>query len=293
MRLQAEPPHQMIEVDKDRHLHVLCEGPHGAPFVLYDAGAFGIYADGWWVKEALKTDHRVCLYDRAGMGWSDPPPKGTPPSPLFHLEDMRRLRTALGETDPFVLIGHSMAGLRLHAWANLYPEELRGLVFIDAVRPQALANSRVRQILPWAVRGMHLSAALARTGLMSGMAGILPNELDLPTIPSNAKKRAFASVRHHKATRREIQAALSTDDAEALFATEQANTRPVAVFTNSAGGGRNGGVAEAADQNVGFGRVTVLPDESHVSLLNEANASLIAADIRAMPSATQNGTTDG
>jgi len=70
------------------------------------------------------------------------------------------------------------------------------------------------------------------------MAGILPNELDLPTIPSNAKKRAFASVRHHKATRREIQAALSTDDAEALFATEQANTRPVAVFTNSAIVGR-------------------------------------------------------
>ena len=283
MRLQAEPPHEMINVADGRRLHVLCEGEVGAPFVLYDAGAFGIYTDGWWIKEALKADHRVCLYDRAGMGWSDPPRPGEIPDPRFHLEDMRRLRAALGETTPFILVGHSMAGLRLHAWANLYPEELRGLVFVDAVRPQAIAQSRVRQILPWAVRGMHVSAGLARVGLMGGLAQIMPDELDLPSIPKRAKTRSISSVRHHKSTRKEIQSALSTGEAEALFEGNEADQIPVSVFTNSPGGGGNGVVADAAKRNTGYGRVTVLPDESHVSLLNQTNAELIAADIRAMP----------
>lgn len=282
MRLQAKAPHTMIEVAEGRRLHVLCEGEIGAPFVLYDAGAFGIYTDGWWIKEALKSDHRVCLYDRAGMGWSDPPEAGQAPDPRYHLEDMRRLRLALGETEPFILVGHSMAGLRLHAWANLYPAELRGLVFIDAVRPQAIAQSRVRQILPWAVRGMHVSAGLARIGLMGGIAQIMPDELDLPSIPKRAKTRSISSVKHHKSTRREIQSALSAPDAETLFAGTGADHIPVSVFTNSTGGGGNGVVADSAKRNAGFGRITVLPDESHVSLLNQQNAALIAADIRAM-----------
>ena len=283
MRLNAEPPHDMIEVADGRRLHVLCEGEIGAPFVLYDAGAFGIYTDGWWVKEALKSDHRICLYDRAGMGWSDPPSAREAPDPRFHLEDMRRLREALGETEPFILVGHSMAGLRLHTWANLYPEELRGLVFVDAVRPQAIAQSRVRQILPWAVRAMHVSAGLARVGLMGGIAQIMPDELDLPSVPKRAKTRSISSVRHHKSTRREIQSALSAPDAETLFAGNGADHIPVSVFTNSQGGGGNGVVADAAKRNTGFGRITILPDESHVSLLNQKNAALIAADIRAMP----------
>lgn len=286
IRFQAQPPHEMIDIEDGRRLHVLCEGEPGAPFVLYDAGAFGIYADGWWIKEELKSDHRVCLYDRAGMGWSDPPKVDDLPSPGYHLEDIRRLRAALGETEPFVFVGHSMAGLRLHAWANTYPEELRGLVFIDAARPQGLESSRIRQILPWAVRAMHVSAGLARVGVLGGIAPLLPDEIVLPPVPKAAKTRSMAAVRHHKATRREIEAALSGGAVTALFAGNGAESMPVSVFTNSAGGGANGPVAQAAARTTGFGRVTVLPDESHVSLLNQANAARIAADVRAM---TNNG----
>ena len=80
-QLRSVPSFQMIAVEGERRLHCICKGPEGAPLVLYDAGAFGNYADGWWLQEELSQDHRVCLYDRAGMGWSDPVPKGGNPDP--------------------------------------------------------------------------------------------------------------------------------------------------------------------------------------------------------------------
>ncbi|MEO1042230.1 MAG: alpha/beta hydrolase [Pseudomonadota bacterium] len=281
-RLGSKPPYEMVEVENGRRLHVVCEGPVGAPFVLYDAGAFGIYTDGWWVKEELKADYRVCLYDRAGMGWSDPVPKGVAPTPDWHIEDMRRLRTALGEEGAFVLVGHSMAGLRLHGYANLYPDELKGLVFVDAARPGSLRAERIRQIAPWANRIMNLSIGMARSGLMGGLSYLLPDELDLPKQQGRDKRRSMAIARHHKSTKAELVAAFTSSDDVSWSQGDRAETLPVAVFTNSEGGGSNGSVAKAAEASTGFGRITVLPDESHTSLLNRQNAKLIADDIRAM-----------
>ncbi|MEM6745870.1 MAG: alpha/beta hydrolase [Pseudomonadota bacterium] len=282
MRIGSKPPYEMVDIGDGRRLHVVCEGPVGAPFVLYDAGAFGIYTDGWWVKEELKSDYRVCLYDRAGMGWSDPMPTGASPTPDWHIEDMRRLRAALGENQPFVLVGHSMAGLRLHGYANLYKEELQGLVFVDAARPGSLRAERIRQIAPWAKRIMNLSIGMARAGLMGGLSYLLPDELDLPKQQGRDKRRSLSIARHHKSTKAELVAAFTSSDDVRWAQGQEAETLPVAVFTNSDGGGSNGSVARAAEVNTGFGRITVLPEETHVSLLNRTNAKLIASDVRAM-----------
>ena len=281
-RIGAKPPYDMVDVGDGRRLHVLCEGQPGAPFVLYDAGAFGIYTDGWWVKEELKADYRVCLYDRAGMGWSDPVPHGVSPTPDWHIEDMRRLRHALGEEDAFILVGHSMAGLRLHGYANLYKEELKGLVFVDAARPGSLRAERIREIAPWANRIMNLSIGMARIGLAGGLSHLLPDELDLPQQQGRDKRRSIAAPRHHVSTKAELKAAFSARADVAWAQGEGASSLPVAVFTNSQGGGSNGPVAEAAEERAGFGRVHVFTDETHVSLLNRKNAKLIASDVRAM-----------
>lgn len=89
-------PFDLVEISPGRRLHALIEGPTGAPLVVFDHGAFGIYADGWWVKEKLKRDNRVLLYGRAGMGWSDPAPPGAELTAEFHVEDLRRLLTVVG-----------------------------------------------------------------------------------------------------------------------------------------------------------------------------------------------------
>lgn len=281
-RMSAAPPFDRVEVEPGRYLHTLCEGPKGAPFILYDAGAFGIYTDGWWIKEALKADHRICLYDRAGMGWSDPVPEGIAPSPDWHVEEMRRLRAALGEAGPLILIGHSMAGLRLHAYANLYPEDLAGLIFIDAARPQSLAGSRIERLFPWILRAMSVGKGLARIGIMGGISSLLPDELDLPTQQKADKRRSISAVSHHGASKAEIVAALGTAPNAAWLQGEGASTRPVAVFSNSENGGANAPVAKRARHQAGYGEIMALPEESHVSLLNKNNAEKVAAQLRAM-----------
>ncbi|MEM7661419.1 MAG: alpha/beta fold hydrolase [Pseudomonadota bacterium] len=289
IRMGSSPGFTLTEVEGERRLHHVCEGPEDAPFVLYDAGAFGIYADGWWLLQELKRDHRVCLYDRAGMGWSDPVPDGVEPSPDWHIEDMRRLRRALGSDAPFVLIGHSMAGIRLHAYANAYPEELLGLVFIDAARPQTMNTERIESFVPVLSGGLSFSGILARIGLAGGFAHFMPDELQLSGTPAKDKRRSISAVSHHKATKAELLAAVSAWPDASWRSRTDAESLPVFAYSNSVGGGANAPVAKAAETNTGIGGVTALPEESHVSLLNAANALKIAEDVRKITGGDSDG----
>jgi len=282
LRQQMKPAFSMVNIEGERRLHTVCAGPEDAPFVLYDAGAFGIYADGWWILQALQADHHICLYDRAGMGWSDAVPDGVQPDPAWHVEEIRRLRQALGRSDPFILIGHSMAGLRLHAYANTYPDELLGLIFIDAVRPQTLNLQRASSFLPWMMRGLTLGQWMARIGVMGGLSCLLPDPLSLPAGQKQDKRRSMAAVRHHKATKAEIAAAFEAWPDAAWRLGEGAQQVPVFVYSRSPNGGSNADVAQAALADTGLGGVRALPDETHVSLLNQTNAQLVAQDVRAI-----------
>lgn len=286
LQLRAAAPFQMVSVDGERHLHVKCAGPVEAPFVLYDAGAFGNYTDGWWVMEALKADHRICLYDRAGMGWSDPVPFGVSPDPNWHVEDMRRLRAALGQDTPYVLIGHSMAGLRLHAYAKSYPHDLRGLIFVDAARPQTLRPQRVESMKPWLDRAMGVSIFFSRIGVNGGAAYFIPDDLHHTGQQSKDKSRSFSSLSHQKATRAEITAAFEEFPNASWRAPSNAEQLPVFVFTN-VDDDSNAPVARLSFENTGIGGVTVLPNASHVSLLDEQNAKLIARDVRKITGISQ------
>jgi pimeloyl-ACP methyl ester carboxylesterase len=280
IQLRAAPPYEMVAVERDRRLHTVCEGPEDAPFVLFDAGAFGNYTHGWWVMEALQEDHRICLYDRAGMGWSDPVPQSVAPDPDWHVDDMRRLTAALGQDEPYVLIGHSMAGLRLHAYANAYPEDLRGLVFVDAVRPQALELEQVDSFRSRIERMMTVSILLSRTGLTGGAIFMIPNDFDHTGQRQKDNRRALSSVQHQKATRAEMTASLEAFPTASWRVESNAEQFPVFVFTNFESSRSNAPVAQLALENTGLGGVTLLPDASHVSLLNEENAKLIARDVR-------------
>lgn len=273
-------PYKLVEIAPGRTLHTLCEGPEDAPFVLYDAGAFGIYADGWWIKEDLKKDFRVCLYDRAGMGWSPAPPKGEPPSAHFHVEDMRMLKDALGAPGPIYLIGHSMAGLRLHTWANRYPHELAGLIFIDAARPQSFDLEADPPFwIKLAGPVMSIGTFTARIGLNRALVPLMGDPLDLPTQQANDKKRSAAILSHIAATKAEITAApLSVE----YYRDTKAEAIPTSVFAASRSGGSNAITAIEAEKATGFGRVNPLPDETHVSLLSKPIAKAIAEDLRAM-----------
>ena len=274
-----EPPFPLIAIDAERRLHACLEGPPGAPTVVFDHGAFGMYADGWWLKEALKADHRVLLYGRAGMGFSDPAPRDAVLSPAWHVADLRRLLLALDLPPPWILVGHSMAGLRLHAFANLHPGELAGLVFVDALHPHVYRHTpaaRHLQAFTLALRAGELAAGLGLVGLV---ANGLRDDLGLPEVRAREKRHVFDARPHWSHSRREMT---GFDAGDPLFDREAAADLPVSVFACLAGGGENAGVARAAAAKGQFSELEAWPDQSHTSVLDRDHAAMIAATIRRM-----------
>tara|TARA_R110002072_G_scaffold11875_4_gene52681 strand:- start:3524 stop:4426 length:903 start_codon:yes stop_codon:yes gene_type:complete len=272
-------PFDLIEVEPGRRLHVLVEGPEDAPWVVFDHGAFGTYADGWWVKEALKTDHRVVLYGRAGMDWSDPAPEDALLTPEFHIADLQRLLVRLGARPPYVLVGHSMAGLRLHAFANLYPEQLAGRVFIDAMNPKFLRKKG-------GMRPMKSFATLLRAGRLASKAGMLRavapftgDDIDLPRNQRTEKRFLFRQTDHWTAALGEVTA---IDPMAAYFDPATTVNSPVAVFSRAADGGENANIVKSVSNQGGYGRMFGLEGETHTSLLNPAHAARIAREVRYM-----------
>ena len=47
--------------------------------------------------------------------------------------DLHALLTAAGEAKPYVLVGHSYGGLIVRLYASTYPEDVSGLVLVDAL----------------------------------------------------------------------------------------------------------------------------------------------------------------
>jgi pimeloyl-ACP methyl ester carboxylesterase len=113
-------------------LHVRCEGT-GSPAVLLEAGA-GAPGDSEWgyatVFPAVARFTRVCVYDRAGLGASPPPPR-TPRTCEELTADLHAVADAVRIERPFVLVGHSFGGLLARFYARAWPGELSGVVFVD------------------------------------------------------------------------------------------------------------------------------------------------------------------
>jgi pimeloyl-ACP methyl ester carboxylesterase len=136
-RFGHSPPGQMFLVD-GHAMRIDCSGS-GSPAIILDAG---LGNDGliWGrVQPALAKTTRVCSYDRAGFGWSD---ALAPPRDADHIAtELHGLLAAAHITDPVVLMGHSIAGIYIRDYAKRYPENVAGLIFVDASTPLQNRNA--------------------------------------------------------------------------------------------------------------------------------------------------------
>lgn len=130
------PPGKLVQVGTHR-LHLNCQGS-GQPLVLLESGLSGWSQDWALVQPQLARHTTVCSYDRAGYAWSDEAPE--PRTGLQAVEDLRTLLHAAGLQGPMVVVGHSWGGMLAQMLAQTHPEEVAGLVLVDALHHDQTAN---------------------------------------------------------------------------------------------------------------------------------------------------------
>ena len=121
-------PQKLVTIESNRRLNVYCTGA-GAPAVIFDSG-LGEGTRSWGLIQPAIAEHsRACSYDRAGLGFSDPPTK--PSTSTNVVDDLHRLLHAAHIKPPYVFVGHSLGGMHVKLYAETYLSEVAGLVFVD------------------------------------------------------------------------------------------------------------------------------------------------------------------
>lgn len=194
------PPGRLIDMDHG-FMHLKTAG-EASPTVILETGLGGMSSAWGWILPETALFSRVVAYDRAGLGWSDPVP-----GRLSAFAAAGRLHALLARCQihpPFVLVGHSMGGLLVRAFAHLYPGEVAGLVLIDAVHPdQHLRSAAIAEHMHTGFRLLKAVPLLARCGYVR-LTGLFDAWSEgLPARQAAESDTFLADTRHLATTRDE------------------------------------------------------------------------------------------
>ena len=229
-------------------LHLNCVG-QGSPTVILESGLGNMSTDWANVRPEVAKTTRVCAYDRAGTGWSEP---GTAPrDPQQIARELHTLLSNAGIDDPYVLAGQSFGGLYVRIFAARYPTEVAGIVLVDASHPDMwtrLPPEVVGDSKPptWQVMAMTL---LTRLGALRITAAIWQGA---GCRRGNVRKwkHIFASTRYRVTWGQEM---LAPDRDAQVRATGGLGDRPLAVLT-AGDHGRDFGAGVSGTARAGFER---------------------------------------
>ena len=179
---------QLVDVG-GRDLHLRCTGT-GSPTVLLQPGAGEFSSNMGWIEPAIAQQTRVCVYDRAGRGWSDP---GDAPQDGDALAaDLHTLLARANVSGPYLVAGHSFGGLYTLAFAARYSDEVVGMVLLDSTMPKpATSSAKATTSGSYDVLS-HLSAVAATTGEV-GLTRLYAH-VEAGTLPPRSRDEIRASI---------------------------------------------------------------------------------------------------
>jgi pimeloyl-ACP methyl ester carboxylesterase len=275
--LSGKPPlrGRMVDIG-GRSLRLVCAGPETSPhpLVLMEAGAFGFAADWSAVQDRLsERGFRSCAYDRAGAGFSDPGPG--PRDGAAVADDFQKLISAAGLHGPFILVGHSMAGLYLRLHAARLPGQLKGLVLVDAATPEGMAHGAMRGFVKSFSRASHLAGLGASAGLFKPLAPFMGDRIGVAPEAVREKKWAFSRGPHNRNAADEVRTWPQT--AEQAGQTPPYDPEiPVAVVSAGGAAGSWKGLQQAPARASRQGSWTAIAGSQHATLLGRKYGGAIA-----------------
>jgi pimeloyl-ACP methyl ester carboxylesterase len=127
-RRRFPPPGRLVDVG-GRRIHLLATGSGSPAVVIVPALGANVLE---WVRvlRVASAETTVCAYDRAGLGWSDPPRGPTTIDGMA--DDLHALLKAAGIAPPYVIAGHSMGGIVARRFQSRYPGEVAGMLLVDS-----------------------------------------------------------------------------------------------------------------------------------------------------------------
>jgi pimeloyl-ACP methyl ester carboxylesterase len=146
---------------------ISCAGS-GQPTVVISSGLAASHTMWSKVLGPLRAITRVCISDRPGLG-SSPARIGSKTTDAGqHASELRALLNTVGEKGPFILVGHSYAGLIVRAFAAQAPTDVAGMLLIDACWPGIHRDFLPSYKSPWHEGGTVVDMAASETADAGG-----------------------------------------------------------------------------------------------------------------------------
>jgi pimeloyl-ACP methyl ester carboxylesterase len=129
---------RVVELEGGRGLYVRCTGS-GSPTVVMEAGDEGDHYQYAYAQKPVAKKTRTCVYDRAGIGQSDPAPPAPRQLPDL-VGDLEKLLDSAEIPGPYVLVGSSGGGYIIAGYAEEHPDRVAGMVLVETPAPWLIAD---------------------------------------------------------------------------------------------------------------------------------------------------------
>lgn len=266
---------RLIDVDGHR-LYLECAGS-GGPTVVLDAGLSGSSQDWLLVRSRLSPSARVCTFDRAGMGWSEPGP--LPRSPHRNADELHRLLTTAGVEGPYVLVGHSLAGKTLRMFAAAYPRDVAGMVLVDA-RSERIDLDATPEAFDGMTGAIRLQSTLLALARPIGLVRLLGAQLAAsPNLNEDQARDLMLRQSEPNAVAATIDEGLARSDDDATLAGLRLGDLPLVVLAAGETMLHSPGWPEAQAGLASLstrGRLVIAEHSSHAIQIDEPNAVIDA-----------------
>jgi pimeloyl-ACP methyl ester carboxylesterase len=263
---------QLIDVGGHR-LHLRCTGS-GSPAVVLQPGGGDMSSVMGWIAPAVADHTRVCVYDRAGRGWSDPSDATQDGEQIA--TDLHTLLHRAHVPGPYVLAGHSFGGLYVRIFAARYPDEVAGLVLIDSTGAALPASTSAQSWGPDDIlaRASVLASTSARLGV-GRLIGLVGYSSLPPQSGDEVRAKIATSTSLRSSIDEFIQANASEHEAASLV---DFGDKPLVVLT--AGSGNDAASITAQKQTATLSTNSVhrvVEGATHPSLIMDQEDAAVTA----------------
>jgi pimeloyl-ACP methyl ester carboxylesterase len=208
-RRRFSPPGRLADVG-GRFVHLL-EAGTGSQAVVIVPAIGGNVLDWLAFHRELARDMRVCVYDRAGFGWSDPPPRGRRTFDDM-ADELRQGLAGAGIGPPYLLVGHSIGGIIARRFTVRYRGDVAGMVLIDSSHEDQARRRGADgwwrgspRTLWYAVRQRARVLGLRRLAVQAGFSELNAEiARDVPPEFTAAARAVNLTARHRRAVAREL-----------------------------------------------------------------------------------------